>query len=388
MALKTDVLYLQKDRLELYSSVLNKVFEFLFVPEIVQDFDVKNSDLFESLINVFITNNKIPPSEIIVVLSDNACFIKDFVQPASAQNIARSGQADQPASTPLQALSNDDLQKDIDLFIQHVPYDKVAYVTFPLPNGLKVCATNEGFYQLIISVLKKHGFNVDYVIPGLSYGNNLTGKSVLDLAMVNFIIQSSNSVKQNNFFAQKIIQDQVKESTDKLNSISVAHEDVSEKKSNKRVFVLIGIFLVLIIVLVIVYFSTMSQSQSVSQNTVIPSTVPIVSPKIVASPSAAVVLPTPNQQEIGELTLQIINASGSDTQGEFLKEQMGKYNFKSVALQVQNSIGTTGSVIKYSANTSPAVRSLVLNEVKKITANIQVLESTTNFVDIDILIGK
>ena len=146
MSLKTDVLYLQKDRFELYSSTLLKVFEFLFVPEIVQDFDVKNSDLLKNLINVFIATNKIPASEIIIVLSDNACFIKDFVQPVQVQATPTvSQQIPAPMPPP-----TDDLQEQVDMFIQHVPFDEVSYVTLPLGNGMKICATNEGLYKDII----------------------------------------------------------------------------------------------------------------------------------------------------------------------------------------------------------------------------------------------
>lgn len=381
MTLKTDVLYLQKDRFEIYSSTQMRIYEFLFVPEIIQDFDVKNNDLLENLINIFIASNKISPSELIIVLSDSTCFVKDFVQPVPSQPAVVIGQQALPPPA-------ESLQKEIDQFIQHVPFDKVASITLPLPSGVKVCATNEGLYKDLIAAFVKLGFKIDSVIPSIAYGNNLSGKTVLDRSIADFIIQSSDSVKQNNFLIKKIPQDQAKDDTKENKEDFEIIDEKPEAKNNKRVFILVGVFVLLLIVLIIVYITSVTQPKSRAANTVLPSVTPVVSPKVVASSSAELVGITPSQQEIGNLSLSIINASGSTTQGQFLKEQLNKYGFKTIVLQDQSSIGASSSIITFSANTRPAVRNLILQEVKKLTDNVQVQEkSGTNDV-IEILIGK
>lgn len=245
MNLKTDVIFLQKDRFEIYSSTLMKVFEFLFVPEIVQDFDIRNSELFDNLISVFIDSNKIPPSELIIVLSDKACFVKDFVNPVQSQ-----------------AVPAEDFKKEIDLFIQHVPFDEVSHITFPLSNGMRICATNEGMYKEITASFEKHGFQVNGVIPAMSYGNNLSEKTVMDVTMANFILQNNSSVKQSSFLIHKEPPVHEKLTIEEAKDIPEIEEEKPEGKNNKRMLTLVGVFIVLLIILIIVYASSIGQPAS------------------------------------------------------------------------------------------------------------------------------
>lgn len=391
MTVKTDVLFLQKDRFELYSSAYLRVFEFLYVPEIIQDFDVKNSDLMEDLLKIFINNNKIPPSELIVVLSDNICFIKDIVNPITAQPVPPVGQqaapAPQPSLLPQPSKTPEEIQKEVELFVSHVPFDNVAYVSIPLPNGSKICATNEDIYKVIISSFENAGFKVNNVIPGIVFGNNLSAKPTMDPAMGNFILQNINSIKQHSFLKKKIPLTLPEKKTEIVNEVPEHEKEKHDGKNNKRLIVLVGAFIVLLLILVVVYVMSLGQAPSSVPKTQSLSPAPLAT-QLTLTPSNVAVSTVPGKNEFSNLSLQIINASASSAQGEFLRELLVKYGFKSVALQTQSSVGTTSTVIKFSPNVSPDSRATVLNEVKKVTSNIQVQEKAAAGVDVEILLGK
>ena len=116
----------------MYVPALPSLLEFHFVPKIIRDLDIVDHNLFEDLLSVFLTTNKVPQGDISIVIGENASFIKDF-----------SG-TDQAT-----------LQKQAKEFIQHVPFDVVAGTTFMLSNGLRAYATNKDLYDSMIKMAKK-----------------------------------------------------------------------------------------------------------------------------------------------------------------------------------------------------------------------------------------
>src|ERR1700733_4896336 len=82
MTVKTGVIYLMKDKFQFFSPYDGKIFEFRFTPEIIRDLDVISTEILENLIKAFVINSKISPSNLVVVLAENAYFSKDFVMPA------------------------------------------------------------------------------------------------------------------------------------------------------------------------------------------------------------------------------------------------------------------------------------------------------------------
>lgn len=93
---KTGVIYLLKDRFQFYSPFLRQVVELKFTPQMVSDLDVLNAELLEEQIKVFVTNGKIPPSSLIIVLADNAYFVKDFALSPNPVQPQKPSQPPQP----------------------------------------------------------------------------------------------------------------------------------------------------------------------------------------------------------------------------------------------------------------------------------------------------
>ncbi len=258
---KTGIIYLQKDKFDFFYPQTGKMIEFKFVPEIIKDLEVINGDLLESLIKLFTANSKILPCDLAIVISNNASFIKDFTKPQLPSSSNQNLQSQATNASP-----EDLLKPQIDLFIEHVPFDDVTSVKFPLNNGVKVWATNQMFYQAIVQAFEKIGFKAQMVLPGVILDGNIGSKPTFDFVAANSILQQLDNVRAHNLLTKKVFLPIVEEKTasqidtrQEIDNIDT-YKKPSGKKSNKRLFMMLGIFIALIIVLIFVYIGSLSQN--------------------------------------------------------------------------------------------------------------------------------
>ncbi len=392
MAAKTGVIYLQKDKFQLYSPLFSTILEFHFVPEIVRDLDVINKDLLENLLGLFISNNKVPPSNLIVVVADNACFIKDFFSTQQPQS-----QADKPPQLPTPQDLSEELHEQIEQFVDHVPFDSVESEKFPLVNGIKVLATNRELYEAIKEVFEKQKFTIEIILPGLPFGNNASTSSTMDFALVNYFLQRVNSMKQYGFAMHGKVMVQEKEEAKEIPEKNTEEEPQvqpdgqSKPKESKRLLFLVGIFVFLVILTVIVYFIS-NQPPPAPPAPGAAAALPVspTTPTVLAEQTTFQEIMTPippNPEELKRLSVQIINASDSAQSALILKNQLSLYPFKIIDLQVQK-IGASKGLVVFSGNPSPAVQSFIVTEVAKITGSVSVQQRADAGVDIGIIIGK
>jgi len=382
MAFKTGVVYLQKDKFQFFSPYIGRIFEFRFSPEAVRDLDIINSALLENLIKVFITNSKITPSNLVIVLAENAYFVKDFIMPPHQKTSADS----QPEIT-LEVL-----QKQAIEFIEHVPFDNVVSKTIPLKDGMRVCATNKDFYESIAVAFEHLGFTIESIVPGLILGNGMSLRPVLDQAMASVILQKINSVKQYDLLGQQVFQPTVKQESEEVDESAEPERIQTNKTDRKRLVVLSGVFASLVIVLIIVYVQSQSSTtpprQPAIANTASP-TKPVANPVVLATPlpisPASVTLSALQTQNI---TIQIVNSPSSATIARNLANQLETYKFESVSMQTQSSVGSANTIVSFSSSTGQNVRDAVLNEVKKYESNVSVQEKQIGNYDITIVLSE
>ncbi len=234
MTTRTSILYLKKDTFQFYSPFLATILEFGFVPEIVQDLDVINKELLESLIKAFVTNNKIAPSNLLIVVADSASFIKDLVTP--------KGAAQQP--------TQEELQTQARTLIENVPFENVASKLFKLPTGIRVYTTNQELYEAIKIAFEKQNFIVELVVPSFVFGSQFNTNQQLDAETVTVILKHQNAMKQYNLL---IPSPSLVEALPEGESEDIPGQKPA-KTNKKRLFLLVGVFVVLIIIMVIVYF--------------------------------------------------------------------------------------------------------------------------------------
>ena len=380
MVNKTGIIYLQKDKFQIFSPSLGSILEFRFVPEIVRDLDIINSTLLENLIKVFVTNGKIVPSNLVFVLADTTYFTKDILQSPQEQK--------KPNSSNAVSVANEVLQKQADEFIEHVPFDNVVSKTLPLKNGIKVCATNKDFYEAFVIAFEHLGFTTESVIPGLVLGNGLSTRPVLDQGIVNLIIQRTNSYKPYDLLHQQVFQPPAKFETEDADEVEVERLQ-NKKPDKKRLIALSGIFASLLLVLVVVYVQSQAPVSPPQQPAQASNPPPTILPpiQVAASPTIAPVV-SPNDLQTQALTVQIVNAASTSVAAKNLSERLSQYTFKNILLQTQSPVGSASTIVSFSPNVTQQVRNLILDEVKKIKSNITVQEKGTTSADITIVLGE
>lgn len=377
---RPSVIYILKDKFQFYSSLDGKIYEFRFVPEVIRDLDVVNGGLLENLIKVFITNTKLPPSNIVIVLADSAYFTKDFVIPPQ-----------QKPATNQRTITRELLQKNAGEFVEHVPFDNVVSKIIPIKDGLKVCATNKDFYEAIAITLEHMGFVVECVVPGIVLGNGLSLRPILDPAMANLILQKINGVKEYNMLGQKVFQPEVKQETEEVDEVELERMQ-SKKPNKKRLYGMVGLLGSLIIVLVIVFVQNESPATTpkpdVSAN--VPNPTPLINKPVVL----ATIIPTtefavsPNLTATQNLTVEIVNTSPSGTIAQELQGDLDTYKFKSVSLQTQSPIGSSGSLVSFAPDVDQNTKDAVIAEMKKYESNVIVQDQKVGNFDISIILGQ
>jgi len=377
-AIKTGVLYLQKDRFQLFSPYDGRVLEFRFVPEIVRDLDIINGSLLANLLKAFVLNSRIPPSNLIFVLSENTYFTKDFLM-HPVQKPTGPGQPE---------VTKEVLQKQADDFIEHVPFDNVVSKTIPIKDGLKVCATNKDFYETVAGGLEHQGFTIGGVFPGIVLGNGLSLRPVMDSTMASLILQKVSAVKQYDLLGQQVFQPVAKQETEEVDEVEVERLQ-NKKPEKKRLYALAGVFAMLIVVLVIVYVQSQTPppKQTVLANTTPPPPPPAAIVLATPIPTTAPAV-SPSLSETGQLTVEIISSSGSSTTAQTLQNQLDTYKFASVNMVTQTAIGSAGAIVSFAPTVNQNVRDAVLTEVKKVASNVTVQEKQSGSSDITIVLGQ
>lgn len=235
------IIYILRDKFQIYIPNHPSILEFRFLPEFIRDLDIVNKELLLSLLNLFITNNKIPQTSYIIIIADSASFIKDFLIPP------------QPTLEEAKKQSNE--------FLEHIPFEEVSSKTIVLPNGIRTYATNKDLYEVVREFLIKINSEVISVLPATIIGPGLHPS--LDTSGINTILEKYPDLKEYNLTTQPIFQptiDKTENTTTPEPSTEIETELPTETKDTKKqdkktTTILIAVFVVLLIILVIVYIT-------------------------------------------------------------------------------------------------------------------------------------
>ncbi|MCJ7740759.1 hypothetical protein MUP32_05625 [Candidatus Microgenomates bacterium] len=257
MAFGKSVIFLQRDKINYYDNSLPGVLTLSFTPDIIKDLEVINPPSLHLHIKSFIDNNKISPSQTLIVLSTNVYFEKDF-----------------PDSPEFH--QDSELQKYIDTF----PFENVSTKIYKLATGSKLLATNSDLYQNIKSAFEKTGFIIEAVVPIIVLGKDVAIADKLDEFSAKTILERFDLAKQNSLSIHQDLFSQNQNPKDKK----------GKKDDNLTLIFLLPVLFILIIVLVILYFRTSPAPQpqalpmpSITESQVSPSPIETATPTVFPS---------------------------------------------------------------------------------------------------------
>jgi hypothetical protein len=152
------VLFLERNRFQLYIASSETVVTYIFKPEIVNNIEIfKDEELLKELTD-FAKQHAIPALELVMILSSTVLFEKDFAV---------------------------DKIQEVPDFIKNVPFENVSSKTFQIQNGSKVIVANTDFYSSFQLFFEKLGSTIDTIIPEFALGSKIdtfsaaTGRLIL-----------------------------------------------------------------------------------------------------------------------------------------------------------------------------------------------------------------
>lgn len=253
---QTAVVYVDTDKVFFYTGKTGDIFRLDFPSNVISDLDLVSEEKLIQLIDSFCKTNNLEGTkfETILVFSTGSIFEKDFTDEIKEENT------------------------QIQQFIDIVPFEDVLSKTYKLNKKTKVVVVNKALFEALKNALEKKNFSISLVLPySVLQEINTELTSSINLA---FIASKIDSYKQYNLndYENKNPNNKIKAS--------------DSKNQNKRVYVLVGIFILLLIVLGFLIISTLSSESSPKKGAeVLPILTPI--PKVqkenieLASPAAS-----------------------------------------------------------------------------------------------------
>lgn len=233
------LMLLGKNGLTLYSDSAKRIFQLNFKPEIVKDIEIINLEQFNQYAKSFVSANKIAPSPLIMIVSHNMFFEKDFP----------------PLTKEQQAAEN---QK----FLDNIPFEEVASTAFGNEKSFKILATNGFFIEEVRNSFQTLGFTINIALPSTLFGN--IGEE-LNQATIKIIYGKYPSIKHYNLLKEA---SRIKPApSEEQSKVEKKVGENSEKFSRKNL-ITIGVFVLFLVILFVIVFIVLS-SQGTSGETIV-----------------------------------------------------------------------------------------------------------------------
>ena len=233
----------------------------------VSDLDIVSGPELSTGIRGFVETNKIRPTPLVLILSQNVYFEKNY-----------------PGSNPPSS-------EEMDEFINTVPFFTTSSKLFRVISGYKQVVINRDFYECLKSAFEELGFQVMAVVPGFALGQGATAE---------FTAETCRLIYRK---MDQIIVDSL---------IGAGEETFHQKEQvylEKNKIIIIIVFFLLLGVLAGTAYLTLRKLPSPRRN--VPARPIVVHTPVPPLPTPAQSLTsTPSAAYLQSLTVQILNASG------------------------------------------------------------------------------
>lgn len=342
------IIYIDRANLYFYGGNVHAPLIFAFKPTTIRDIEVINAEELEKELNDFIKNNKIEPSDAMIIVAHQSSFEK-LLDP----------------KTPL-----DQIEVQKKQFIDNVPFEQTLSRTFVTTKGTKIIAVNKALVYLIRDIFNKNHFTIEVIssIQSLYPDADVT----FNVATAQQILSKSTAFKQNMFLLHDV----------EVPSTDIFEESYGKEKKNNSLLYLIPVFVVLIGILAWLIIGQRTARSSkraitptpIQQQIVITPTIPIPS---VASESALII---PKDT----ITIQILNGSGIVGQADEIKSVLEKEDYDQITTGNAPSLQSSRTLIIFKSRIPTSQREEIMTLVANIAGDVTTQQNEE--IDTDILI--
>lgn len=218
------LVFVESYRLYIYSAQMEQPYPVDMPVTAVRDVEIMNRDQVYALVETFLTESGITGGSAIMVLSQSLLFEKQIVQDLSDE--ARRSAA-------------------IKEYIDNVPFEQPAYVSYPIQTGVGVIATNEEFFSTLKRAFERKNITVNLIVPVQAFGDvKVQPQTGPDVQTASFFLDNADQAKQFAFHATApILTTRQQDSKKKL--------VITNGPPSKKLPVYLSVFGLLILVLVI-----------------------------------------------------------------------------------------------------------------------------------------
>jgi len=375
------ILFIDRFGFSVYQDTLTNIPKFNFTPDLVSNLDVINREQFVSLIATFIQVNKIIPSSLAVILSDDVVYIKDL-------NLTQKIASDQDPKID----SNDDKEHkdEVQNFLEDVPFEEILAKVIKTGSMNRAVAINKDLVMAIADTFVNKGATIEAIVPGFMYGQSVNFTGGLTSDNVRAILENAETLRLGNLLTdqEKMVPFQNLEDELKCPPASEV-----KKPQNIRQYILIGVFVTLLIILAVVYLNLgVSQtspkspkikntSASVNETNAIPTVPPAGGPTLIQESTITPV-------DFGTVNIKISHSVQSEEIAGNLKTSLSNMGFQNVLDEISEvSVPEKSSVI-FSQSIPADLRNNIIAEIKKILPDISILENQDLNYTVNVLIGK
>jgi len=190
---ETGVVFIDKNSLYFYSPT--NTLGFAFSADAVKDFDLLSREKLSEEIKTFIEQNKISPVDLILIVSENASFIKDLVTESDHSGALESTQKEN---------QKENVEQEIQNFTDNVPLENICVKIFKFDKATRVTVVNRDLLEAIKDTLEKYNFRILFAIPAFSLIRlNIQPNIGFTNDTAKTVIQKSDSVKQDDLFGEE-----------------------------------------------------------------------------------------------------------------------------------------------------------------------------------------
>ena len=247
----TGAFYVDGKKAFFYEQSLSAPLGLDFPQGTISDLEVVNRKKLDSLIQSFVKSYKIAPTNIVIVLSTLVTFERDFPQ------------------------GSVEMEKNIEEFLELVPFEDHISKKALFSGTTKIVAANRELCEAIKSAFQNLGFVVTGVYP-LSFCQQIMPQlqTNLDLSL---IISKVPEMREFNLLPEF----QIPEAS-----------PAKEKKDNKRIYMLVGVFGLLIVILLFFFYKNIISTPESPKTLPTPVVTPLpINPSVEALPTGAANIP-------------------------------------------------------------------------------------------------
>lgn len=331
----TTVVSIDRTQILLCAAHHAKPLQFNLTPDLVQDLEIINRDVFTKNFATFLAAAKLKPGKAIFIFDQTMSFIKDY-----------------PGTLPP---TPETTQK----FLDTVPLRSVSGKLFKSTGGFKLVVVNRELFEILSKHFSDLGFSDTVLVP--SFTLVTLGIKDLSSASCHLLLKKS----------------------DRLLAIHSPTEDSNPPIISRNRNLLIFLSIVSILSALVTAVLTLGPVFRKKPTAQAPSVaVRKPTPTIAQSPTPPT---TPKESELSALTVQVLNASGTPGLAASVTQKLTTLGFRDVTLGNATTRASVNTLLIFNSKVSNSIRLHVTDQLSPLVATISAQEATDTQFDITVM---